>query len=258
MAERGRRVGLGGGRVLHGAAESDRMHRRTLLSFCALLASGLLIVGCGGSSSSGASSSDGSTTDTEVTAPVRLCTFKQPAGAGSQKPKFAGAGKVLTAGKRYAIDLTTTCGLIHVLLDPKLGGPIPNSIAFLAGKRFYDGLTFHRVVPDFVLQGGDPAGDGSGGPGYSVIGAAPRTYRYKLGDLAMAKTSSAPSGDSGSQFFVISGSGGMQLSPDYGILGHAADKASLATIARIAALAVSDGPPSKPVWIVTARLKVLG
>ena len=74
----------------------------------------------------------------------------------------------------------------------------------------------------------------------------------------MAKTSSAPRGDSGSQFFVISGAGGAQLPPDYGILGHAADKRSLATISRIAALAIADSAPSKPVWIVTARLKILG
>ena len=232
------------------------MHRRTLLSICAVFASAVLIVGCGESSSSDLKITNNTVTTTAK--PEHGCTFKQPAGAGAKKPQFARAGKVLQPGKRYAIVFTTTCGAITVVLDRQRGGPIPNSIAFLATKRFYDGLTFHRVVPDFVLQGGDPAGDGSGGPGYSVVGTPPQGYRYRLGDLAMAKTSSAPPGDSGSQFFVISGAGGAQLPPDYGILGHATDKASLATIGRIAALAITDGAPSKPVWIVTARLKVLG
>ena len=228
------------------------MYRRTLLSICAVVASALLIVGCGDSGSSNAK-------DTVTTQkPEGGCAFSEPAAAGAKKQQFARAGKVLQAGKRYAIEFTTTCGLIRVVLDRTLGGPIPNSIAFLATKRFYDGLTFHRVVPDFVLQGGDPDGNGGGGPGYRVVGAPPKSYRYKLGDIAMAKTPSAPRGDSGSQFFVISGAGGAQLPPDYGILGHAADKRSLATISRIAALAIADSAPSKPVWIVTARLKILG
>ena len=164
---------------------------------------------------------------------------------------------MLAKGKRYALVMNTTCGTLRVVLDRKRGGPIPNSIAFLASRHFFDGLTFHRVVPDFVLQGGDPAGDGTGGPGYEVVGKPPSSYRYKVGDLAMAKTQSAPSGAAGSQFFVISGAGGAQLPPDYGLLGHAADKASLATIKRIAALANCDCPPSRNVWIVSTKLVTL-
>jgi cyclophilin family peptidyl-prolyl cis-trans isomerase len=170
---------------------------------------------------------------------------------------YSAPEQVLEEGKRYALDLDTSHGPISAVLDPDLGGPIPNSIAFLATKHFFDGLTFHRVVAGFVLQGGDPRGDGTGGPGYQVVGRLPSTYHYKLGDVAMAKTQNDPSGAAGSQFFVISGPEGMQLPPDYGLLGHAADSASLATIKRIAALAVSDGPPSKPVWIIKARLVTL-
>jgi peptidyl-prolyl cis-trans isomerase B (cyclophilin B) len=196
----------------------------------------------------------------QATGAAAGCISTRPSAAGVSKPAFKKPAVVLAAGKRYAIVMRTSCGTIRIVLDRKLGGPIPNSIAFLATKHFFDGLTFHRVVQDFVLQGGDPRGDGTGGPGYQVVGALPRSYRYKLGDVAMAKTASAPSGASGSQFFVISGAGGLQLPPDYGLLGHAADKSSLATIKRIAALATqacgdpSGCPPSKKVWITSARL----
>ena len=107
------------------------------------------------------------------------------------KPSYKKPATVLTKNKRYAIVMTTTCGPIRIVLDRKLGGKIPNSIAFLATRHFFDGLTFHRVVPDFVLQGGDPRGDGTGGPGYQVVEALPTSYRYKLGDVAMAKTQNA-------------------------------------------------------------------
>ncbi|MDX6538701.1 MAG: peptidylprolyl isomerase [Gaiellales bacterium] len=191
------------------------------------------------------------------------CSSRKPAAGVTAKPSFKKPATVLAKGKRYAIAMTTSCGVIRIVLDPKLGGPIPNSIAFLAGKHFFDGLTVPRVVARYIFQGGDPTGDGTGGPGYEVVGALPGSYRYKVGDVAMAKTSFAPSGSAGSQFFVISGSHGTRLPPDYGLLGHATDTASLATIKRIDALATTacgdpNGcPPSRAVWIVSARLVAL-
>jgi cyclophilin family peptidyl-prolyl cis-trans isomerase len=190
------------------------------------------------------------------------CSSSKPAAAGTSKASYKKPATVLAKNTRYAIVMTTSCGPIRIVLDRKLGGPIPNSIAFLATKHFFDGLTFHRVVAGFVLQGGDPRGDGTGGPGYQVVGKLPSSYHYKLGDIAMAKTQADPPGAAGSQFFVISGPEGARLPPDYGLLGHAADSASLATIKRIAALATtacgsSDCPPSKKVWIVTAKLVAL-
>ena len=225
-----------------------------------LAAAGLAAAGCG-SSSSGSATVGGATTGQTVTgaglAQNAPCSTVAPRSAGQKKPQFAKAQQVLKPGHEYAIVMRTSCGQIRIVLDKKAGGPIPNSIAFLTTKRFYDGLTFHRVVPDFVLQGGDPLGDGTGGPGYTVVGPVPAGYQYRVGDVAMAKTQSEPAGTAGSQFFIVSSRNGGRIltaQPVYGILGHARDATSITTIRRIAALGVSDGPPSQPVYIITARL----
>ena len=211
-----------------------------------LVVAGALLTGCGGSST------------TTTSASGCLAPDKQP--KPDKKPSFEKAETVLT-GAPARIVMTTSCGVITIALDAKAGGPIPNSIAFLASKGFYDGLTFHRVVENFVLQGGDPNGDGTGDAGYEVVGTVPKGYTYKVGDVAMAKTSQAPSGASGSQFFIVSapeGGAALTSQPVYGILGRATDAASLATINRIAALAVpgeQSAPPSQPVWIVSAKVE---
>lgn len=222
----------------------------------------LSIAGCGGDSTTtvagGAGKTDTvATTDTAATTGASGCLPKDKQPDAGKKPTYKAAETVLKGGPARIV-MTTSCGAITIELDRKNGGPIPNSIAFLAAKKFYDGLTFHRVVPDFVLQGGDPNGDGSGDAGYEVVGPVPDGYTYKVGDVAMAKTGVAANGTSGSQFFVVSSDNGAAIltqQPVYGILGHATDPASLATIKRIAALGVTDGPPSQPVWIVSATVE---
>ncbi len=240
-----------------------------LITVFALTATGLL-AGCGSDSGgSGAATTQPATTaaaattaattgtSTGAASEITACLDKgQP--APSAKPNFPKAEQVLKSGTDYTIVMRTSCGTIRIALDPKAGGPIPNSVAYLVTQSFYDGLTFHRVVPGFVLQGGDPQGTGSGGPGYEVVGPVPAGYQYKLGDVAMAKAGNEPAGTAGSQFFVVSSDqGGAGLTPDYGILGHATDAASLATIKRIDALGIpgsSFDPPTKPVWIISAKL----
>lgn len=236
------------------------MRVRTALTALTLCTAAVL-AGCGGDTKidAGAGTTTPQATTATTTAPkaevTKCLETGQPKPAA--KKQYAKAEQVLKDGVDYTVVMKTSCGTLNIKLDQKAGGPIPNSIAFLASKGFYDGLTFHRVVPDFVLQGGDPDGNGSGGAGYQVVGSVPAGYQYKLGDVAMAKTQSDPAGSSGSQFFVVSGPQGesvLTAQPVYGVLGHAADAASLATIQRVAALAVTDGPPSKPVWIISATV----
>ncbi len=237
----------------------------------AVIASMLVIAGCGGGDSE--TDATGTAADTTPvvtdttsvtesrtptqTAPAQGCLSADQQPDPGQKEQFEKAEDVLTPGPATLI-METSCGPLTIELDREAGGPIPNSIAFLASKGFYDGLSFHRVVPDFVLQGGAPDGNGSGGPGYEVVGPVPQGYEYRLGDVAMAKTPTAPAGASGSQFFVVSsenGAASLSMQPDYGILGRATDPRSLKTIQNIADLAITDGPPSQPVWIISARVE---
>jgi cyclophilin family peptidyl-prolyl cis-trans isomerase len=210
-----------------------------------LLGLAVAAAGCGGSSKQTTSllhpSADGCDHSTPPAASTRPATYKKPE-------------TVLQAGEKAAIDMVTSCGNITIQLDRTTSNPIPNSIAFLVTKHFYDGRSIFRAVPDFVLQGGDPADNGTGDPGYEVVGQVPDGYRYKIGDVAMAKTSVAPDGSAGSQFFLISGAQGAALPPQYGLLGHAADKQSLATIARLASFSTQSEKPSKPLYIWTAEL----
>jgi peptidyl-prolyl cis-trans isomerase B (cyclophilin B) len=157
-----------------------------------LLACGLLVAGCGGDDSSSSSSSSASET---------------PSGP----PK-------LDSGKTYVAKVATSKGDFEITLDSKQAPITGGSFKSLADKGFYDKLTFHRIVPGFVVQGGDPNGDGTGGPGYSVVEAPPAGLKYTKGVVAMAKTQAEAPGTSGSQFFVVTAQDA-QLPPDYALLG---------------------------------------
>ena len=93
------------------------------------------------------------------------------------------------------------------------------SLVSLAKSGFYDNTIFHRIVPEFVIQGGDPTQSGSGGPGYTTVDAPPRDASYTKGVVAMAKSATEPAGTSGSQFFVVTGAD-IGLPPDYAVVGN--------------------------------------
>jgi peptidyl-prolyl cis-trans isomerase B (cyclophilin B) len=145
-------------------------------------------------------------------------------------------------------EVDTTCGSFTIALDAKGSPKTVGSFVYLARQGVYDDTPFHRVVPDFVIQGGDPSGDGTGGPGYTVDEAPPQNTEYLQGTVAMAKSSAEPPGRSGSQFFVVLPAA-VQLPPDYAILGEVSS--GMETVDRIASLGTpgADGPPSTPVVI---------
>ena len=124
-----------------------------------------------------------------------------------------------TASTIYEVTLDTPRGPIVMDLDPRLAPVTVNHFVSQARNGFYDGLTFHRVVPGFVIQGGDPTASGTGGPGYSTRDRVPAGAAYVPGVVAMAKAGPEPPGTAGSQFFVVTGAGA-GLTPDYALLGE--------------------------------------
>ena len=142
-------------------------------------------------------------------------TVKRPAARTEARkpPKQA-----LDPGKRYDVTLQTNCGSFTIRLDVRHSPHTTASFAALARSHFFDRTIFHRIVPGFVIQGGDPTQTGGGGPGYSTVDRPPASTRYTEYTVAMAKTQTEPAGTSGSQFFVVTGPG-VQLPPDYAFLG---------------------------------------
>jgi cyclophilin family peptidyl-prolyl cis-trans isomerase len=124
-----------------------------------------------------------------------------------------------------------------------------NSFVFLARYHYYDGVIFHRIIPGFVLQGGDPTGTGTGGPGYKFEDELPAPGRYQVGSLAMAN---AGPNTNGSQFFIISGSDGVRLPPQYALFGAVVSGGDVVT--KIDALGTRSGKPTEEVVIESVTI----
>ena len=173
-----------------------------------------------------------------------------PSGASPRTTTFDGPPPMIVdASRRYTAQMTTTKGSLTIALDPIAAPLTTNNFVFLARWRYYDGIVFHRVIPGFVLQGGDPTGTGTGGPGYRFKDELPKPGRYELGSLAMAN---AGPDTNGSQFFVISGPQGMSLPPLYSLFGKVV--AGLDVVATIDAIGTSSGKPKEQVVIESVTI----
>jgi peptidyl-prolyl cis-trans isomerase B (cyclophilin B) len=186
-------------------------------------------------------------------APVGRC-------ASTRAPTPKGAQSIhrptlkLNPSRRYVVSLETNCGTIAIALDVRRAPRTTASFAYLVKRGFYDDLTFHRVAAGFVIQGGDPNGDGSGGPGYTVVEPPPSDMRYTLGTVAMAKTSNDPAGASGSQFFIVTAQDA-PLPAQYALVGNVVGSfASVEAIAKLPTDPPQDGAPKTPVVIARATL----
>jgi peptidyl-prolyl cis-trans isomerase B (cyclophilin B) len=125
---------------------------------------------------------------------------------------------LLDPKRPHTVDVLTNLGRFAFRLDVEDSPCVTSSFAALVRKRFFDGTVFHRIVPGFVIQGGDPTAKGSGGPGYTVVDIPPANSLYTEGVVAMAKSPTEPRGAAGSQFFIVTASNA-GLPPDYAILG---------------------------------------
>ncbi len=125
----------------------------------------------------------------------------------------------LDESKAYAATVETDCGTFTVSLDAAAAPVTVNNFVSLARQGYYDGVVFHRVIPGFMIQGGDPTGTGTGDPGYRFADELPRRAnpQYPIGSLAMAN---AGPNTNGSQFFIVTGPSGESLPPSYSLFGR--------------------------------------
>ena len=229
--------------------------RRRHTALMALIAVAAIAAGCG----SDDTSSGGVTAPAEsggVTAPSESGTSVEcppVEGTGSQQQQFASAPPMcLEDGATYEAIVTTNKGEFTIALDPELAPQAANNFVFLARNQYFDDTICHRIIPNFVVQCGDPTGTGTGGPGYTIVDEPPPAGQYQIGSIAMAKT---PAPDSaGSQFFIITGEDGAALPPEYALFGQVTAGFETAVAAMAAAGTPGDGVPSEPIEITSIRI----
>jgi peptidyl-prolyl cis-trans isomerase B (cyclophilin B) len=242
------------------AAEKRRRRLRSVRNAAIAIALFVLIIVIvnlfNGNDKKSASPTSSTTTPT-TTAPTPL-----PAGCVKTVPKPASKPTNLKApamtidpNKTYIATLLTTCGQVKIALDAKAAPKSVNNFVYLAQQGFYDGLKWHRVANNPpVIQGGDPKGDGSGGPGYKTTVELPPDGKYPKGVVAWAKGGSDPDGSAGSQFFIDTGDAS-GIGAHYGYLGKVSGGSD--NVAKMATLVVPEdqsGAPAHPLYILKVTI----
>jgi peptidyl-prolyl cis-trans isomerase B (cyclophilin B) len=220
---------------------------------------GALVAACGGGDGGAKSAGKPASTSTVVTAgeatPAGCKRVQDPGDRSTEAQQKRPRGRVTSSTATVAMQ--TNCGAFTITLAVKDAPKTTASFATLVKRGFYDGLTIHRVSTDpargpFVIQGGDPLGNGLGGPGYSVREKPPADLKYTKYKVAMAKTQSEPAGSSGSQFFVVTADDA-GLPPDYALVGTVTDgRDAIDRIAKVPANGNEE--PIIPIVISKATL----
>ncbi len=216
--------------------------RRALL--IPLLGFAFLAAGCG---SSGADTTAQNTTGTDTTSAAPGCKAVESPAAKKDGGATAPTER-LDPDKTYELVFDTSCGSFTVTLDLTSAPATSASLVSLAKAGFFDGTIFHRIVPGFVIQGGDPTGTGTGGPGYNTVDVPASDAAYTKGVVAMAKSGTEAPGTSGSQFFVVT-SDDAGLPPEYAVVGKITD--GLGVVEQIGAL--GDPTTEKPTQTVVVN-----
>jgi cyclophilin family peptidyl-prolyl cis-trans isomerase len=217
--------------------QEGRDRRLIILAAFALIAVG--VVAAILISRSGGGGSDGTTS-----ASADGC--KQVDAPPAKNVKLKAPKQTVQPGEAVTAVVETSCGSFEIALDTKRAPKTANSFAYMAEEGFYDDLTFHRIVPEFVIQGGDPLGTGTGGPGYKVVEKPPANLAYTKGIVAMAKSAAEPPGTSGSQFFVVTGADA-GLPPEYALVGKVSSGMDVVT--KIGKLGTASEKPKQTVLI---------
>jgi cyclophilin family peptidyl-prolyl cis-trans isomerase len=192
-------------------AQRKRTSRQRTIVLMVVL--GLLFAGILGLSGRGGGKKKG---DNPVVA-RKAASCPNADGSSPKTMTFASApGMCIDPNKKYTAEMTTTKGAMTIELDAKKAPKTVNNFVYLSRYHFYDGVKFHRIIPGFMVQGGDPQGTGGGGPGYKFADELPKAGDYQIGSLAMAN--SGPN-TNGSQFFIVTGDQGVALQPSYSLFG---------------------------------------
>jgi cyclophilin family peptidyl-prolyl cis-trans isomerase len=203
----------------------------------------VILGGCGGGK--------GGTTEqaAQPAAPCAAATPHTHPNGGYKREKLR-----LNPKKTYELVFQTNCGSFTVTLNPKLAPNTTASLVSLAKRGFFTDTFFHRIVPGFVIQGGDPTGEGSGGPGYHTVDKPPRGTKYTHGVVAMAKAASEPAGTAGSQFFIVTAANA-QLPAEYAVVGKVTS--GLRVVDKIGKLGdPATEQPTEPVVIERVRVVI--
>jgi cyclophilin family peptidyl-prolyl cis-trans isomerase len=172
-------------------------------------------------------------------------------GSSERRQKFdAEPPMVIDAEKRYTATMVTSKGTIVIALDPIAAPKTVNNFVFLARYHYFDGVGFHRIIPGFVIQGGDPEGTGMGGPGYRFADELPKPGRYPVGSWAMPN---AGPNTNGSQFFIITGAHGAGLPPQYSLFGAVVSGGDV--VQAIDAIGTSSGKPAERVVMESVTIE---
>lgn len=248
------------------AQEAKTKRRRSLLKRGAIVVAVAAAIGgvayavTGGSHSPSASGTtttttkaSSSTTATTASSNAQTAANKVAVAAGCpSNPKTrvnnlswkSAPAMTIDTSKQYTAAVKTDVGTFNVSLDASKAPQTVNNFVFLANHGFYRCVIFHRVIPGFVDQTGDPTGTGTGGPGYTIPDEYPPkasnpSQQYPLGSLAMANTGQPHTG--GSQWFVVAGSQGESLPPQYSLFGQVTS--GMKVINRINQDGTSGGTP---------------
>jgi peptidyl-prolyl cis-trans isomerase B (cyclophilin B) len=223
--------------------------RPQLAGAIALAAASLALAGCG--------EDENSTPTTTASAPIAAARSCEKVEAPEPKRvKLKAPDEKVDPGEDITATVETNCGDFEIKLDTSDFPKTASSFIHMVEEGLYERTTFHRVVPNFVIQGGDPEGTGNGGPGYSIREEPPVDTSYTRGVVAMAKTPVEPPGTSGSQFFVVT-EADAGLEPDYAVLGKVVgDEAAVDAIEALAdpSLGPEGGEPISPVVIERIKL----
>jgi cyclophilin family peptidyl-prolyl cis-trans isomerase len=261
-----RSPGAGGRAAISRAAANRRRREQRKRLIGAVVLSAVLVLGVTALvSGGGGDSSDvrtGTTTTIAAGQPVALTAV--PAGASvtgdTPCPNADGSSPRTTSfekpppmcidpARTYTAEVRTSKGTFTIALAAATAPRTVNNFVVLARYHYYDGVPFHRIIPGFVVQGGDPTATGSGNPGYRFEDELPRAGQYKLGSVAMAN--SGPN-TNGSQFFVVTGPSGASLQPNYSLFGEVTD--GFQVVQAIEAVGIgTPGDPNvgRPTEVVT-------